>query len=147
MKITSYTKQSVILSIAKNYGLFWRQFSKELKKNQCSLMEALILVAIYFEKHEVSPSQIATAINISRPNVSHGLRSLENLMLIERQLDKTDARRNKIALTTSGKKLAQKLVSSINLLEQKCEKQVGSKALSQMLTTLDELSTISIEDQ
>jgi len=122
MKIQAFTSSSYMFAIAHGYEILWRGLNQRLKKSNCNVNQALVLIALYFEKSDlVTPSELANAIRTSRGNISHCLSHLEQQRLVKRSLSERDARHLIIHLTPSGKRLAEQLVQSFEEIEAKCE--------------------------
>ena len=68
------------------------------------MFEALVLAAIFFERHagEIKPSALAEAFQTTRGNVSHCISSLEAKGLVERRIDPEDARALQLVLKPQG---------------------------------------------
>jgi DNA-binding MarR family transcriptional regulator len=123
MKIEAFTSSSYIFAIAHAYDVLWRGLNQKLKKSGCNVNEALVLIALYFEEAgRVTPSALSKALRTSRGNISHCLSHLEGKRLLKRVLSERDARQLIVALTPTGKRLAENLVSAFEELEAECEK-------------------------
>lgn len=137
MKIEGFISQSFIFAIAHSYNVVWRQFNTQLKKNGCSISEALVLIAIYFEDNQqASPSTLGTALRTSRTNISHCLAKLQRQKLIRRTISEVDARRLSVSITPTGLKLAQKLIVEIERIEAYCESHLVSSDQAKLLKML-----------
>lgn len=149
MKIEGFISQSFIFAIAHSYNVIWRKFNTRLRKNGCSISEALVLIAIYFEDHQQSsPSKLGSALRTSRTNISHCLAKLQRLKLIRRTICETDARRLLVSLTPAGSKLAQKLIVEIEQIEAYCESHLMSPEQGKLLKMLYALgSDLSTQSQ
>ncbi len=127
MKIEAFTSSSYIFAIAHAYDVLWRGLNQKLKKSGCNVNEALVLIALYFEGTErVTPSALSSALRTSRGNISHCLSNLEAKRLLKRILSERDARQLIVALTPSGKRLAENLVVAFEQLESECERHFSS---------------------
>lgn len=149
MKIEEFISQSFIFAIGHSYNVVWRQFNTRLRKNGCSISEALVLIAIYFEDaQQASPSTLGTALRTSRTNISHCLAKLQRQKLIRRTISESDARRLLVSITPTGLKLAQKLIVEIEQIEKYCESYMISSDqnnLLQMLYALGSDRTVKAE--
>jgi len=66
------------------------------------------LMLLAFVERNPNPSGLARELRIPTPSVSHALKRLEKLGLLERQNDPNDLRRYNFALTPAGKKALEK---------------------------------------
>jgi DNA-binding MarR family transcriptional regulator len=106
-------------------------------KSVCTITEALVLIAIYFEdQQQASPSKLGAALRTSRSNVSHCLAHLQQQKWIRRSIADHDARCLLVSITPSGSKLAQKLILEIEKIEKYCESHLSGADQSKLLKML-----------
>jgi DNA-binding MarR family transcriptional regulator len=142
MKIQEFTSKSFIFAIAHSYDVIWRKFNGKLKTHGCSITEALVLIAIFFEDPKyANPSAIAEALRTSRGNVSHCLGKLEVQKYVRRELSNQDSRRLSVSLTPAGTKLTHSLIAEIEQIEGYCESHFASRDQAAILTALFALGT------
>jgi DNA-binding MarR family transcriptional regulator len=133
MKIQEFTRRSLLLAIGSSYDTILRDLNTHLRKEDCSLLQALILISLFFESTAtapasigaVTPSRLAETLRASRGNVSHSLSSLEKRGLIQRRLSEADARSYFLQLRPAGRKLACRLIRVIDELEGFFEARLG----------------------
>src|SRR5215210_7360580 len=118
MKIQQYINSSLILAIGSNYDTVWRDLNAQLKQEHCNLLQAVILISIFFEQSErVTPSELAAIFRTTRGNVSHCISHLERRGFLKRVLDQQDARSYRLVIRPEGKKTAVRLIKIIHDLE------------------------------
>jgi DNA-binding MarR family transcriptional regulator len=140
MKIKQYIQRSLLLAIGTSYDTVWKELNTRLRKEECNLLQAIILISIFFEPSEtVTPSTLAEIFRTTRGNISHCLSHLEKKGFIKRQLDSSDARKYRLTLTPEGKKLALKLMKMIDAFEDTFEKRIGKQNVHKLIETLHEL--------
>lgn len=145
MKIQQYVRNSLILAIGSNYDTVWRDLNSKLKKENCNLLQAVILISIFFEQTDsVTPSDLAAIFRTSRGNVSHCISHLEKRGFMKRSLDEKDARSYRLILKPEGKKVALRLIKIIDDLESHFERQLGKQAVQ---TTIDNMNAIEVAYQ
>lgn len=138
MKIQQYVSNSLILAIGSNYDTVWRDLNLRLKKERCNLLQAVILISIFFEEREtVTPSRLAQCFRTSRGNISHSVSHLEREGFLKRTLDAGDARSYKLVLKPEGKKAALRLIRIMDDLEGYFERQLGTQAVQATITSMN----------
>ena len=141
MKITQYVNNSLLLAIGSGYDTVWRDLNLRLKKEDCNLLQALILISIFFEQSDaVNPSGLAEIFRTTRGNISHCVSHLERRGFLKRALDEGDARRYRLLIKPEGRKTALRLMRVIDELENYFEKQLGKQGVQ---STIENITTIS----
>ena len=114
-----------------------------LKGEELSVFEAMVLVAIFFEKRgEIKPSELAVAFQTTRGNVSHCVSSLEAKGLVERRIDPEDARGFQLMLKPSGRRRAVRVVGILDRIQRQLEEAVGVATLESMLKQLGKVEEL-----
>ena len=114
-----------------------------LKGEEVSVFEAMVLVAIFFEKRgEIKPSELAVAFQTTRGNVSHCVSSLEAKGLVERRIDPDDARGFQLMLKPSGRRRAVRVVGILDGIQRQLEETVGVATLESMLSQLGKVEEL-----
>lgn len=144
MRIEEYVKNSLPLAVAASYEAIWSDLNLRLREEKCSFLQALILIALFFESREpresVTPSQLAGSLGASRGNVSHSLSLLERRRLLRRELSASDARSYRLSLLPEGKNLACRLVGVLDRVERLFEQAWSEKGA--VLRTVAEVRSI-----
>ena len=142
MKIQKFINSSLILAIGANYDTVWRDLNTKLKEENCNLLQAMILVSIFFEQNEeVTPSVLANILGTTRGNVSHCISHLEKRGCLRRSLSESDARSYKLILKPEGKKVALRLIQVIDGLEDYFERQLGKQAVQLTIDGMNAVQT------
>jgi DNA-binding MarR family transcriptional regulator len=140
MKIQKFVSGSLILAIGSNYDTVWRDLNEKLKEESCNLLQAIILIAIFFEQSEaVTPSDLADILGATRGNVSHCISHLERRGFLRRTLNEKDARSYNLVLKPAGKKTALRLIQVIDGLEDYFERQLGKQVVQ---STIDSMNAV-----
>jgi len=114
-----------------------------LTEEELSVFEAMVLVAIFFEKRgEIKPSELAVAFQTTRGNVSHCVSSLEAKGLVERRIDPEDARGFQLMLKPSGRRRAVRVVGILDGIQRQLEEAVGVVTLESMLKQLGKVEEL-----
>ncbi|MEW6055348.1 MAG: MarR family transcriptional regulator [Bdellovibrionota bacterium] len=143
MKIEQYIKRSLLLAIGSSYDSVWRDLNSKLQKEDCNLLQAVILISIFFEPSEtVTPSNLAAIFRTTRGNVSHCISHLERKGFVKRQLDQGDARKYRLALKLEGKRAALRLMKTIDSFEDYFEDQLGKQSVSKLIESLHMISEL-----
>ncbi|MCA9506946.1 MAG: MarR family transcriptional regulator [Myxococcales bacterium] len=100
MKLEKFLNTYPIWAAYKLHERLVAPMQKILKQRELTFLQSLILAAIYFENSPVSPSELVKLFGTSLPNMSHSLKHLRTLGLVERSVDSVDSRRIKYILTT-----------------------------------------------
>lgn len=75
---------------------------KLLKEQELTFLQSLILAAMHFEAAPCSPSQLNEVFGTTLPNMSHSLKHLRTLGLVERQMNNSDGRKAQYTLTAQA---------------------------------------------
>jgi DNA-binding MarR family transcriptional regulator len=143
MQIQEYVGRSLLFAIAKSYDEIWRDFNSRLRREHCNFLEAMILISLFFEPQgRARPSKLASVFGTSRANLSHGITRLEKLGLLQRALVAGDARGYELRLKPEGKKVALRLIDSIDRLEKHFETEIGSKEVERTIVQISALPDI-----
>lgn len=137
MKITRFLTQSPIFALEQAQRGFYLEFQSRLKEESLNLLQAWVLLSIYFERPEaVLPSQLARTLGTTRANMSHCVSSLEARRMIRRQLNPKDSRSYCLVLRQEGLKTVHRLVRIFDRAQASFEKQVGAQNLRRSIETL-----------
>ena len=142
LKINQYVEKSLLFAIGSSYATIWRKLNVQLKSEQCNLLQAVILISVFFEKSsQVTPSMLARSFHTSPGNVSHCISHLEKKGFLKRSLSEYDARSYELHIKPEGKKVAVRLIKMIDECEQFFECHTGKQKLAQMVDQLYEIET------
>jgi DNA-binding MarR family transcriptional regulator len=137
MRIDQYLAASPFFMIQNSYERINRQAQIWLSKDKINYLQALILLAVFFEKKiVVQPSHLAKTFKTSRGNASHCISKLSAMGFIERVVSKKDARNFEIILTVSGKRKAVQLIKKFDEMQSDLEKVVDIKTIEDFNKTL-----------
>ncbi len=137
MKIENYVQNSLLLAIGTSYDTIWRDLNLKLKKENCNLLQALILISLFFESSDsVTPSQLAKIFHMTRGNVSHCISHLESRGWVKRHLDENDARSYRLILKSDGRKVATRLIKIIDEIETFFEDAFGKQSLRNTISAI-----------
>ena len=143
MRIESFLKQSPIFQANRMARRMDAALAEVLKGEELSVFEAMVLVAIFFEKRgEIKPSELAVAFQTTRGNVSHCVSSLEAKGLVERRIDPEDARGFQLMLRPSGRRRAVRVVGILDRIQRQLEETVGVATLESMLKQLGKVEEL-----
>jgi len=136
MKIEHFLKKSLIIPTLFTASKLEMELQQRLSAHDVSTLEALILVAITFEGRDCRPSELALHLQSSRARISQALKKLIEKNLVDRKLEREDARFIAIKITPHGKNLATKLISIFDRINDVIENQLGAKNAEQTATQL-----------
>jgi DNA-binding MarR family transcriptional regulator len=137
MRIESFLKQSPIFQASRMARRMDAALAALLKTEELPAFEAMVLVAIFFEKRgEIKPSELAVAFQTTRGNVSHCVSSLEAKGLVERRIDPEDARGFQLMLKPAGRRRAVRVAGILDRIQRQLEEAVGVTTLESMLKQL-----------
>ncbi len=122
MKFQEFMDRSSLVKAHQDYQNYFTPLRKELKSCSVNINEALILLALFFEKNEpVHPSLLGLTLSLPKHQISHCLRALQQSKLVRIGLDQEDGRKRTIVLSKKGKDLAPKLISLFDYWENQLE--------------------------
>lgn len=131
MRIETFLKQSLLFEVNRASRLMDRHMSRILGSGDLHLMEALVLVAIFFEDPRgLKPSQLSEAMCTTRGNISHCISSLEAKGLIRRRIDAEDARSFQLFLKPQGRAQAMQAIRALDGLQRDFEASLGAAKLT-----------------
>jgi DNA-binding MarR family transcriptional regulator len=143
MRIDAFLDESPMFAIGRAARRFDTLASQTLGDDGLSFFEGLLLAAVYFEAPKpVKPSHLAETFGTSRSNVSHCVASLEAKGLLQRKIDPSDARAYQLSLKPQGKKCALRVVSAFEKLQRGFEREIGPRAITEMLKTIRRLEGV-----
>jgi DNA-binding MarR family transcriptional regulator len=154
MRIREYVNKSLLFAIAANYDAVWRDFNARLRKEQCNFLEAMILIALFFETRKtgadgrpaspvrVRPAALASIFGTTRANLSHGITRLERTGLLKRLVVEGDARGYELVLKPEGKRVALRLIEAIDRLERYFESELGVGEVEGAIARLGRISSV-----
>lgn len=121
MRISNFMQKSPVVPLIFIGQELQSNLGASLQKINLNIIDALVLVSIFFEERLCKPSEIATNLDISRSQVSQSLKRLEFAGLIERTLNKTDSRISNLRITVSGKNRSIKVIKIFDEITEKIE--------------------------
>src|ERR1700732_2885560 len=115
MRIEAFLRQSPVFQASRIARRMVASLNAILREEELTFFEALILAAIFFEKKGgIKPSDLAESFQTTRGNVSHCISSLEAKGLVRRRIDPEDARAFQLVLQGAGRKLAVRVVGTLD---------------------------------
>ena len=145
MRIEAFLSQSPMFAVNSAARRFNALANQALAADNLNVVEGLVLVAIFFETpRQIKPSHLAETFATTRGNISHSISSLEAKGLLQRKIDPADARAYLLALKSSGKKAAYRVISAFDGLQRAFEKEVGKAVLSDTLKIIRLLETVTL---
>jgi DNA-binding MarR family transcriptional regulator len=143
MRIEAFLRQSPIVQTSRIARRMEASLNRVLKDEEVTAFEALVLAAIFFEKRgEIKPSALAEAFETTRSNVSHCISSLEGRGLVERRIDREDARAVQLALRPQGKRRAARVVGILDRMQRQFEEGIGVAKLEAMIAQMAEVENL-----
>jgi DNA-binding MarR family transcriptional regulator len=143
MKIEKFLSQNPSFQIVVAGNEIFQAVSEGLSEHGLGMMEALVLVSIFFEKEKVArPTQIKESFGIPKANVSHCVRSLEKKKLLKRAIHEGDARGYVLSLTPKGLSTSTAVISYFDKLQGRLERKLDEKTLSQFSKSLADISLL-----
>jgi DNA-binding MarR family transcriptional regulator len=140
MRIEAFLRQSPIFQTSRIARRMEASLNTILQNEELTFFEALMLVAIFFEKKGgIKPSDLAEAFQTTRGNVSHCVSSLEAKGLVRRRIDSEDARSFRLVLKPVGKKRAVRAVGIFDRMQTRFEETIG---VAQLASTLGQMSAV-----
>ena len=140
MKIERYLDQSPIFAAQVTAETIVRDLNVRLGADDLNFLQALILVAIFFENPKpISPSTLSKVLHTTAGNVSHCLTHLESRKMIRRTLDGVDARKYQISIRPEGKKTAVKLIKVFDASQSRIEKSLSIASVQKVVYSLSEI--------
>lgn len=116
--------------------------NKQLKSFNLNLTQALILVALYFEKdHQADFESLAEAFEVTKGGLSQAISQLEGRALIKR-LPK-DKRSIRISLKPNAHKICSELIRLFDGRQKAIEEESGEAELKNFLSILKQVSEFS----
>src|SRR4051812_10416688 len=105
-----------------------RAFNAELREAGGSQSDWLILLALKQQRRRAQ-QEIAVAVGIEGPTLTHHLDAMEKAGLIERSRDREDRRAMRVELSDSGDKLFMQLAKAAIEFDQRLREGVSDKDL------------------
>lgn len=127
MKINGFLKKSIIVPTIFAASMLEAEVQKKIGEHGLSFLEALVLVAIVFEGRQCRPSELASNLQASRVRISQSIKTLVERNLVERNLERADARFVSIRVTAKGKTLSTKLIGAFDKINNSVEDILGIK--------------------
>lgn len=125
---------------------------EEAKKNKLSPVQIQMLIFILFHaKEKCKVGQLSKEFNLTKATISDSVKSLLQKKLIEKIKDTIDTRSYSIALTESGKDIAQKASSFASSLEEpvtqlsEAQKENTFSVLTQLIHQLNQSGVITVQ--
>ncbi len=143
MRIEAFLRESPLFAVTSAARHFDTLAARILEEDKLSLLEALVLAAIFFEApRPVRPSSLADTFGTTRGNVSHCVSSLEAEGLLLRKIDPDDARAYRLTLKPHGRKVAVRVIGALDRLQRVFEHEAGKAELREMLKMLRQVDTV-----
>jgi DNA-binding MarR family transcriptional regulator len=143
VRIEAFLKHSPLFEVSRAARNFERHISRIFESEDLHLLEALVLVATFFEAPEpVKPSRLADTLSTSRGNVSHCVAALEAKGFIRRRIDPDDARSFHLVLRPQGKKCAMEAIRTFDRMQRDFEKRIGTAELCDALEVVRRVERI-----
>ena len=139
MRIEKFLASSTLYKLFSAYNKIIGDFQKRLALEDVHFLQALILTGLFFEDRPLRPSELAKSLEISKSNLSHSLRGLEQLKLVERSISDEDARAYYFQLTREGKKKSAKLIKLFDSVENKIDAIPSAEKIQASLKSLAEI--------
>jgi DNA-binding MarR family transcriptional regulator len=133
MRIESFLQHSPLFQTSRIARKAEAAVNTILTNEDLTFFESLVLAAIFFEKGEARPSDLAEAFQTTRGNVSHCISSLEAKGLVRRKIDTEDARAVQLILSPSGRRRAARTVGILDRMQSRFEQEIGATTLERML--------------
>ncbi|MBO9665603.1 MAG: hypothetical protein J7501_02170 [Bdellovibrio sp.] len=143
MKIEKFLSQNPSFQIVVAGNEIFQKVSEGLAVYELGMMEALVLVSIFFEKDKIArPTQIKESFGIPKANVSHCVRSLEKKKLLKRAIHEGDARGYVLSLTLKGMNTSTSVITYFDKLQGRIERKCDEKSLNSFFRTLSDISLL-----
>lgn len=143
MRIEKFLKSSPTFAAIFAAQFISKQISVKLKEHDLTYLQALVLVAIFFESSQESrPSCLAKTLRMTKGNVSHCVSYLQEQGLIQYKHLRADKRGSAVGITARGKSLVVKLIKYFDEMQRKTEDTFsvpGTKKMMAQLETLEKL--------
>jgi DNA-binding MarR family transcriptional regulator len=145
MRIEAFLRQSPIVQTSRTARRMEASLNRVLKHEEVTMFEALVLAALFFEKHgEIKPSALAEAFATTRSNVSHCISSLEAKGLVQRRIDPEDARAVQLMLRPKGKRQAARVVGIMDQMQRQLEAGIGVERLQGMIAQMGAVDALCV---
>jgi DNA-binding MarR family transcriptional regulator len=143
MRIEAFLRQSPLFEISRATRNFERHIGRIFQAEGLNLLEALVLVAVFFETPEPArPSRLADTLSTTRGNVSQCVAALEAKGFILRRIDPDDARSFHLVLRPQGKKCAMQVIRTLDRMQKDFEKGIGAEELREALGVVNRIERI-----
>ncbi len=130
MKLDKFLNTYPIWAAYKLHERLVVPMQKILKQGDITFLQSLIIAAIYFEEASVSPSELVKLFGTSLPNMSHSLKHLRKLGLVERSVDSVDSRRIKYVLTTHARANLQDIIVLHHNAQENFERELSPEEIA-----------------
>ena len=143
MRIETFLKQSLLFEVTRASRSFDRHIARIFQAGELNFLEALVLVAIFFESPKpVKPSRLAETLCTTRGNISHCISSLEAMGFVRRRLDPGDARSFHLLLRPLGRQHALRVIKILDNMQRDFEAQLGPAKLANALEIVRRIEKI-----
>ena len=143
MRIEKFLKSSPTFAAIFAAQLISRQISLRFKEYDLTYLQALVLVAIFFESSQESrPSTLAATLRMTKGNVSHCISHLQELGLIQYKHLRFDKRGSSVGITARGKSLVMKLIKYFDEMQRKTEDTFSVAGTKKMMAQMEQLEGI-----
>lgn len=143
MRIEKFLKSSPTCAAIFTAQFISKRISIKLKSFGLTYLQALVLVAIFFEpSQEARPNGLATTLRMTKGNVSHCISFLQAAGLIQYNSIKNDKRGSAVNLTARGKSLVVKLIKYFDEMQSKTEDSFSVAGTKKMMTDFEKLERL-----
>jgi len=143
MKIEKFLNSSPTFAAIFAAQFISKQISLKLKDHELTYLQALVLVAIFFEpSQEARPHTLAKSLRMTKGNVSHCISHLQAAGLIQYDSLRNDKRGSIVRLTTRGKAMVAKLIKYFDEMQRKTEDLLSVSGTKKMMADIEKLESI-----
>lgn len=143
MKIEQFLKSSPTFAAIFAAQFISKQISLKLKDYELTYLQALVLVAIFFEpSQEARPLTLAKSLRMTKGNVSHSISHLQAVGLIQYDSLRNDKRGSVVRLNVRGKTLVTKLIKYFDEMQRKTEDAFSVSGTKKMMAGLEQLEEL-----
>lgn len=129
MKIEKFAHASPLFYSSLLYERLLVPFQDKLKKKGLTFRQSLILIGLFFEKGDVTPSDLAHSLDTSPSSISHALNHLESRRWIQRLKHLENRKMTLVRLTAAGEKKAVGIIPLFDSFQRELEKKFGEASV------------------
>lgn len=134
MKLSKFLDSYPVWAAYRLHEKLVMPMQKMLKEHDLTFLQSLILAAIFFEDAPVSPTELVGIFGTSLPNISHSLKHLRMLELVDRHIDKSDARKTRYVITPNAKSRLERIISLHHCAQESMEQQFSATEIAAWCT-------------